>query len=167
MAIHTSIGTSTADSYVSVASADAYLDVKENADAWVNVVNSSTGTLSATSRKEALLKQATREIDRSFRFFDSKYYQGIRGQSTYQALEFPRSSNVDADSEIYIPDEIKYAAYEQALWILQRGGLRTNPETGFLFQLSVIGKECYNYLRGWVNRQVTKVNRWDWQGSDF
>ena len=73
MAIHTSVGTSTADSYVSVASANTYFNAHENADAWLDM--GSTGTLSSTTRKENLLKQATRELDRSFRFHEQKYYQ--------------------------------------------------------------------------------------------
>ena len=96
MAIHTSLGTPTADSYVSVASANSYFDALEDNTSWDSI--DSTGTLSKTARRENLLKQATREVDRTYRFFDDKYNQGIKGQDTYQALEFPRSGNIDADN---------------------------------------------------------------------
>lgn len=162
-------GSATANSYVSVASANSYMQFKEDAQAWNDVTdNASTGTL-GDQRVEDLLKQSTREIDNTFRFHNSKYYNGIvgQGQEQYQSLEFPRTSNVDADNNLIIPDEVKFATYEQALWILQRGGIKTNPETGFEFQSMLIGKRARNFLKGWVNRQITKTGNWPHEGSDY
>jgi hypothetical protein len=116
MSLNISIATPTADSYVSKASADEYLNARENAEAWINISNNATTASVATATKENLLKQATREIDRTFRFQGSKYNQGIKGQDTYQFLEFPREENIDADSDPFIPVEVKFATYEQALW---------------------------------------------------
>ena len=166
MSIHISIGTSTADSYVSTASADAYFLAKENSDSWDNISNASTGTLGSTARKENLLKQATREMDRSMRFHESKYYNYPIGNTSYQALQFPRSSNINDNSALYIPDEIKFATYEQALWVMIRDGKKTTNE-GLVIDMPIIGKDAYDYLRLWLKRQVEGSGKWNWQGSDF
>ena len=166
MSIHTSIATPTADSYVSTASADAYFLAKENSDAWDNIESASTGTLSATTRKENLLKQSTRELDRNLRFYERKYYDYPIGNSDYQALQFPRLSNIDDSSDLYIPDEVKYATYEQALWIMVRDGRKTTNE-GETIDMPLIGKEAYGFLRMWIQRQIEPSGRYPWRGSDF
>jgi len=152
MAIHTSIGTSTANSYVSVASANTYFTARENVDSWDNI-DGSTNATAAETRKENLLIMATREIDRNKRYFEGKYNQGIIGDATnYQALEFPRSSNVDANAALYIPEEIKYATYEQALWILERKGNRRSSNDPAQDR-QTIGDKTREYLDGWVSRR--------------
>jgi hypothetical protein len=166
MSINISIGTPTANSYVSVASANAYIESRQNNEQWLNIsVNASTSTY-ATTWKENLLKQATREIDRSFRFHNEKYNQGERGQDTYQNLEFPRWTNQDANGDLYIPDEVKFATYEQALWILNRAGLKTTDE-GTPIQRHIINIDCRNYLKEWINRQVLSSGKHPWEGSDY
>jgi len=160
MSIQTSIGTPTATSYVSVASANTYFNNLEESELWTQM--GSTSTLGSTTRKENLLKQATREIDNTYRFQSSKYNQGIQGQSTYQALEFPRYSNIDGNNDLFIPDEVKYATYHQAYWILQRGSQRYSAD-GTLVTPPLVSKEAYNYLAPWVNRGIKSVGRWDWQ----
>jgi len=166
MAIHTSIGTSTANSYISVASANEYFNTRENSDAWIDISSEYSTNTEATTAKENLLIQATREIDRTFRFHENKYYQGIKGQDTYQNLEFPRTSNVDADGNLYIPDEVKEATCEQALWIKERTGKRT-AEDGTVVEAEIIGREAYNYLKGWINRQVKIYGKYEWQGLRY
>jgi hypothetical protein len=161
MSINISLGTSTADSYVSVGSANTYFNQREDADAWISI-SSGTNSTAALARKENILKQATREIDRTFRFHSSKYNQGIRGQSTYQNLEFPRSVNVDSSSNLILPFEIKFATYEQALWILERSGKRTS-EDGAVNELQIIGDECKNYINPWINRQIEGDQPWKWK----
>jgi hypothetical protein len=161
MSLNTEIGGATANSYVSKASADEYLEARENADGWVNVSSNATTPTDGTTAKENLLKQATREIDRTFRFHGSKFNQGIKGQDTYQFLEFPREENIDADSNEFIPDEVKFATYEQALWIKERQGLKTAPE-GTPITRRIIGQDAFNFLKPWVNRQVQKVNAYGW-----
>jgi hypothetical protein len=162
MSIKTSIGTPTANSYVSVASANEYLEARENSDAWIRISNESATPTSATTWKENTLKQATRELDRSFRFHDSKYNQGIKGESTYQNLEFPRWSNQDANSDLFIPDEVKYATYEQALWIRERAGVKPSTE-GTVIERQLIGIDAFNYIDQWVNRQVQGYNQPSWK----
>ncbi len=166
MAIHTSVGTPTADSYVSVASANEYFQTRTNSDNWTDISSEySTPTL-ATAAKENLLKQATREIDNTVRFFDSKYNQGIIGQTSYQALEFPRSSNTNSDGNPYIIEEIQYATYEQALWLRERTGKRTN-EDGATITPQTIGDDSYNYMKGWINRQAKPTGNYEWQGLNY
>lgn len=162
MSIQTSIGTSTATSYVNVASANTYFNNLEDSDLWTQM--GSTGTLGSTGRKEFLLKQATREIDRTYRFNSVKYNQGIRGQSNYQSLEFPREVNIDADNNLYIPDEIKEATYNQAYWILQRGSQRYDTD-GTLVSPPLINSHAYTLMAGWINRGVRAVGKYSWQSG--
>jgi hypothetical protein len=161
MSIKISIGTPTANSYVSVASANEYLDARQNADAWTDIPNESTPTF-ATTWKENLLKQATRELDDSLRFHDTKYNQGIRGESTYQSLEFPRWSNQDANNNLFIPDDVKYATYEQALHILERSGNKPAPE-GAPIARRIIGMDSLNYMDKWINRQISGQGNYIWK----
>ena len=163
MSINTEIGGATANSYVSVASADDFLNAKENADIWRDMILNSTGTLSMTTRKENLLKQATREIDNQFRYFSSKYYMGSFGDTAnYQALQFPRSNTVDFEGTVIIPEEVKYATYEQSFHILQRAQRQTNKD-GEVINQNFISSTSYMYLFPWVNRQVELIGRWPWQ----
>jgi hypothetical protein len=168
MAIKTSIGTPTANSYVSVASANEYLEARENNQAWVVDLTSTAlgGTTAQRTTKENILIQATREIDHTHRYHSQKYNQGIIGQDTYQNLEFPRWENVDDDSNIYIPDEVKYATYEQALWIRERSGVKTTVD-GLTIQRQLMSIDSYNYLKPWVNRQASKTGKQPWRKSAF
>jgi len=167
MDIKTSIGTPTANSYVSVASADEFLEFQENADAWNKAIsNASTATLGAERKKDVLI-QATREIDRNLRFHKQKFNIGIIGEPTFQNLEFPRDSNLDFSNNLFIPDEVKFATYSQALWILQRGGIQTNPETGVEFIRRTVGKKAKEFLNPWINKQVKAVEKYPWAGSRF
>ena len=160
MSIQTSIGTPTATSYISVASATEYFNTRESSDEWLDM--GSTGTLSKTTRQENLLKQAVRENDRTFRFFNGKYNQGLRGATDYQALEFPRTTDTDTDGNLLIPYDVQYAQCEQALWILQRGATRYTQE-GNQVNSPFIAEDAYNYLRPYINRQVEKVGVYKWQ----
>ncbi len=160
--MHTSIGTSTADSYVTTASADAYFLYREQSDPWTNIT-SATGAAAATSRKESILKQATREIDKAYRFYGNKYYQGTVGDDEYQALEFPRSDNTDVNGDLYIPDDVKYATYEQAIWIMERGGKKTTND-GVPIKQPIIGEMAYAYLKKYVTRQAKATGAYPWAG---
>jgi hypothetical protein len=166
MSINIEVGGATANSYVSVASADAYFNARENSDGWTDLLGASTGTLSATSRKENLLKQATREIDRSFRFHSHKYETAAKGNTNYQNLEFPRRNTLDDSGDTIIPDEVKFATYEQALWLRERAGKRTNSD-GVVAEKQFIGDECFDYLKDWINRQIKPCGKYAWQGSQF
>jgi len=165
--IKTSIGTPTANSYVSVASADQYFCSRQNSDSWLNLSAGDTASTSTVrEKKETLLIQATREIDNTYRFFVSKEGQGIKGEDTFQNLEFPRSGDVDFDNDLFIEDDVKFATFEQALWIQERTTQR-KTEAGTLVERKIIGTESYNYMKGLVNRSVVTTGRYRWHGSNF
>jgi hypothetical protein len=166
MPIHLSIATATADSYISVSAANTYFLTRSGSEAWTKVVQNSTGTLSATSKKERLLVQACREIDRSFRFYGAKYNGGQVGDIDYQAMEFPRSGDINASGDPYIKQELKDAACEQVLWILERGGKRTE-ENGSVSFPAVIGASVTPLMRKLSTRVVTATGRPPWAGSDY
>jgi len=159
--IKPSIGTSTANCYVTEASANSYFEIHYNSQAWTNLLGNTNATASS-NLKQAVLIQATREIDRTFRFFGGKYNTGQRGQTNYQTLEFPRGADYDANGDLYIQDDIKFGTYEQALWILMRTKQRRS-ETDTVDSRSIIGKDAYNYIDGFVNRQVVPRGSYIWQ----
>jgi hypothetical protein len=151
MAIKTSIGTPTANSYVSVASADEYFAARENVTAWDTIASSTSSTTAVRTRKENVLIMSTREIDKNLMFFGSKYNQGVRGDSEYQNLEFPRTTDFDANGDAYILDEVKYATYEQALWIMERQGNRRTADSPQQLK-ETMGKFSIQYLEGLYSR---------------
>lgn len=160
MSLISTAGASNANSYISLSDANTYFATRESSDEWIFM--GSTGTLSATTRKENLLKQAVREIDRTFRYFGTKYNQGERGASDYQSLEFPRSNDLDANNNLIIPYDIQYGQCEQALYITQRGATRYTEE-GNPVKMPTIGDSCYNYLSKYITRQVQPVGKYSWQ----
>ena len=166
ISVITTVGGATANSYVSVASANEYFDRRNESEAWLKLIENSTGTLSATDKRGALLIQATREIDKTFRFFGSKDGSSIRGDAEYQNLEFPRADDVNADGDLIIPDEVKYAAFEQAIWIQQRAAVQTNQD-GVVISQPKFSDLAYDYLKPWVTRAAVRVGRYSWQGSDY
>ena len=159
--IRPSIATPTANCYVTEASANSYFEERYNSQAWDNLA-SSTNATAASNIKKSLLIQSTRELDRTYRFFGSKYNYGVRGQSNYQNLQFPRQSDYDADSNLYIQDDVKYATYEQALWILMRTNQRRTEE-GTIVNTDMVSKEAYDYIRPYVTRQVVNSGQYPWQ----
>ena len=167
MSIKTSVGTSTANSYIGVSDANTYFNSVHDADSWVNINTTNySSTTAVREKKENLLIQATRELDDNLKFNGGKYNTGIYGDVTYyQALEFPRSSNVNNSGDIYIVDEVKDATCEQAIWILERGGKRVT-EDGAVIQLQKVGDVPRHLLRYWINRQIQPCGRYKWQGSD-
>jgi hypothetical protein len=163
MSINTEIGGATANSYVSVASANEYLESRSNNESWINISSNASTSTYATTWKENLLKQATREIDRTYRFYNSKYNLGEKGDDDYQNLEFPRQNTLDTNGDPLIPDEIKFATYEQALWIEERTGLKTT-DAGVPIQRQLFSMDAENYMKNWIKRQVDKVGKWAWHG---
>lgn len=85
-------GLSTAESYVSVAEADAYLAKFGLPDAW---------NLSTEEQKEQALRQATRYVDARFH----GRWKGWRSVDD-QALDWPRSDVSDSDGFLIDSDEI-------------------------------------------------------------
>jgi hypothetical protein len=166
MTFNTEVGGASATSYVSVASADDYMTVREDSTPWDDLLYNSTGTVTATSRKQSLLIQATREIDRTFRFFGSRDGNDLKESEDYQNLEFPRASDTDADGNLLIPDEVQYATCEQALWILQRNAVQTAQGENVV-KLPKFSEQAYDYIKPWVTRAVMRIGRSPWQGSKY
>ena len=114
MALTATVGSATADSYITVADADTYFDTRLNVTAW---------TVAVTADKERALKSATREIDLA----------SFLGQptDTVQALAWPRAycpnpdTAADANSDYLdddtIPVRVLTATCELALAYLNAG----------------------------------------------
>lgn len=112
MAITATPGSSTADSYATLAEADAFFASSLYPEVWTSAVD---------DLQERALKMGTRLLDAYFRWL------GIRTYSD-QALGFPRTglfrdSTVAVDSTT-IPVEIRNATIEFAKWLLEN-----NPNT--------------------------------------
>ena len=166
MAFNTTIGGATANSYVSVASADSYFNNYYQNDAWDEISSAASSTTTARTEKEGLLIQASRELDNTYRFFGSKYNTGSYGDDTYQALDFPRSGNVATGNVLFIPLNVKEAVYQQAIWVKLRRNKRVD-NTDTITNLSLIANESYNFIKGYVNRQVQTVGSSPWQGYNY
>ena len=105
LTVETGSGLAAADSYVSVADADAYHVAHATPAAW---------TAAITANKEKALRLAAQ-------FLDVRYgacWRGVRASSS-QGLDWPRSSVVDADGyaldSTVIPAALKQAQAEAAL----------------------------------------------------
>ena len=114
MALTATAGSATADSFVTIAAADAYFDTRLNVTAWT--------VTAVTADKERALKSATREISASA-------FLGLRTDDV-QALAWPRdgATRVDAAgiADYYyetteIPQRVKDATCELALAYLNAG----------------------------------------------
>lgn len=101
------VGGASSNSYISRDDATTYFEGRLGASAWSSASNGD---------KDIALVQATRHIDRYHRFHGAK-------NSTAQALQFPRDVQEEAVSAL--PQCVKDACCEEALWVLQnptRGG---------------------------------------------
>ncbi len=94
------------DSYVTVEEANAFFAATLNSDAWDEADD---------TKKEKALKMATRQIDRL-------PFQG-RKLDYNQNLEFPRNITAKAFTD-GVPQQVKYATCEQALFLLRGGNKR-------------------------------------------
>lgn len=103
MALVVTPGSASADSYLTVADADALAgeDLGPEAEAWRTAV---------LDTKERSLKRATREIDGYLRPLWPRYDET-------QALRFPRSVDLDASDDPMIPRDIELATYQQAIYV--------------------------------------------------
>lgn len=147
------VGSASANSYLSVASATSLLDERLGIAAWTDAT--------ADDKARAVI-MATREID-SFRYVGYKISQA-------QALEWPRTEQVEASDTI--PVYIQRACAEQALWVLQnsdtggrseRQALQAQGVTEYSvgnlseklsgkFTGSSICPEALRYLRSYISR---------------
>ena len=107
MALDATVGGASANSYLTVAAADAFAgdDLGPEAEKWKDAS-------AADDRRERALQRATREIDDFVR-------PGFRRHSATQRLRFPRATvDVDSAGDPFIPPEIQYATYCQAIFVL-------------------------------------------------
>lgn len=107
MALITTPGAPDANSYSSVAEADAYAATVLYNESWLNAT---------TEDKEIVLQWATRLLDANMSWYGSK-------SAEEQSLRFPRFGSHDADGYIYdsdiIPPELKEATAEYGRVLLE------------------------------------------------
>lgn len=151
-----------ANSYVSEEEADAYWEDHYStvkSDQWVNL---------SSGQKQTLLVQACRMIE-SIRFTkiipqnEYSYHYDLRSGKVLvsyldrlpvrydvdQSLQFPRNIDIDTvTGEPYIPESIKYAQCEQALYIL------TFDESAMSSALQGIVRESVSIGRGQIQQST-------------
>jgi hypothetical protein len=115
MPIDVTPGGVSANSYMTIAAADVLAtdDLGPEAAKWLSA---------GEDEKESALKRATREIDEYLRSGWTRY-------STTQRLRFPRSVDLDADSEPIIPRGIELATYQQAIYVLKNASVLAAANT--------------------------------------
>lgn len=139
MALNTTPGSATADSYATLADALAYHAAIGNA-AW------SASTVTDTQR-EAALRRATA-------WLDGRYdWPGYRVNGRLQALDWPRHEAYDTEDEIIdyttIPDEVVNATCEAALRELASpGSLSPDVTPGTMKVLTEVKGIRWTQLRG-------------------
>ena len=109
MPLDSEVGGASANSYASVADADAYFSESFGKGLW-------TGS----TDKEALLITASRSLDQYMS------WDGVKSDDA-QTMEWPRIGAFDKTGKMYagdaIPMPVKFATYELAYYMLQNGGL--------------------------------------------
>lgn len=130
-------GATTADSYATLAAADAYHADRGNA-AW-------TG---ADALKEAALRRATAWLDGRY----SARWPGVRSFGRDQALDWPRGYAVDRDgydiNAAAIPAEVVHATCEAALReLVKPGSLSPDVTPGSAKVLTGVGNLTWTPLR--------------------
>lgn len=160
MALDATVAGATADSYLTVAAADALAaaDVGPEATAWLDA---------GAAEKEQALKRATREIDAEVRSDWVRYSYTVT--SPYrQRLRFPRSIDYTGTSPKvpFIPDDIINATYEQATYVHKNAavldaaavrraqGLRSGSEPDVSWTrdeggMSALSPAALHYLKGY------------------
>lgn len=120
--IDSSVGTSTANSYVSVEYADTFFASSVNSASWPTDL----------SKKEAALIEATRLLDQSFS------WQGSIA-SDVQSLRWPRIDAYDVDGRLIasnvIPKAIADATCNLAYFLVQDGGLNQSSQSVSAFKI--------------------------------
>lgn len=106
MAIDATVGGASANSYVTIAEADAYFEARANSSLWSPLTD---------AEKEPYLVTAARRND-------TEAYRGAKTEQA-QALQFPRTNIIDEDGrsvdDDVIPDRVKRAQMEAAYAILE------------------------------------------------
>jgi len=107
MTLDVTIGGSAADSYITVAEADAYAfdDLGHAAGFWLSA---------DVAKKEAALRRSTREID--------AYVAPTVPYADTQSLAFPRASDVVSGAAV-LPEKLRHATYLQAAYVLRNADI--------------------------------------------
>jgi hypothetical protein len=113
MALTATVGGSTSNSYVTRAEANAYFQLGTHPKSltWFDL---------ADEAKDEYLILATTQID-ALPINGAKYDTAMTSGVPDQSLKFPRAQDYD-DSTEYIPDPVKRATYEQAIWLALGSG---------------------------------------------
>lgn len=154
MALDATVGGASANSYLTLAAANALFAAR---------VGSSTWSAATDEEKSAALQQATRELDLDIT-------AGCKADSA-QRLAFPRADQDEPLSEI--PADVQWGCAEQAIWVLAHaasGGVSSRQElqaegvvafsVGGLSETfgarsggdSALCARARSYLRGWKSR---------------
>lgn len=111
------VGLDTANSYVTVAEADAYFSDSFGRPLWANATNDAKATL---------VVYASRLLDQYME------WAGIKATDT-QSMEWPRIGAYDRFGAVIpsdqIPKQVKYAAFELAYYVLENNGLSFADQT--------------------------------------
>lgn len=110
------VGTLTANSYVTEEEADAYFLDRSNATAWAE-----------STQKEQLLITASRLIDWQLQFKGAKTSELQSMQFPRTGVELPSGYSVPSDT---IPTEVKYAVFELAFMSMESDRAAENPLAG-------------------------------------
>jgi len=143
--INATLSSASANSYVTLADADAYFET---------VPNSSTWTDKTTDQKNRALISATRWID-SLNFYGDRCDNG-------QALKWPRNNyhvdRVELTCSV-IPNDIKYATYELARALANDTDAITNTENdpNELYQEVTLGDLKVRYKDEKVENPINNI----------
>jgi hypothetical protein len=111
------VGASTANSYVTAATADTYFEAHPEYETWDKLY---------TAQKERYLILATKIIDTE-RIDGDKYTITATSGVADQALRFPRSVDYD-DGSKFIPKAVQDATCEQAVYMSKTGASSTRMD---------------------------------------
>jgi len=144
MAIDVTVGGTNANSYASVAEAQAYIDVH-----FVPAAVAAKWIAASTAQKEACLIRATQLLDRHVKWRGYTY-------SDTQALSWPRAFAFDRyDRQIettVIPGFLKEFQIETALWVLDQAGVLPMSDNGEYDSIRVGSLEI-DFNEGGANRR--------------
>lgn len=111
MPVNATVGAIDANSYVTVAEADAYFSDSFGKGLWASAL---------PADKDALVISASRSLDQFITWSGQK-------TSDTQSMEWPRNNAYDKTGRLYpnnvIPGPVRFAAFELAYYMLQNGGL--------------------------------------------
>lgn len=121
MALTTTLSGLTSDSYGTIVEADAYFD-----DHYDTTKSDTWGDL-AEGQKEMLLRQATQILE-TISFWDTNTVVTVSDAVSLQnyakspavlnqALSFPRNVDITSLGAQFIPTDVKYAQFEQAIYL--------------------------------------------------